>query len=124
MAGRNLSKGLQKISSEQPLLYFLIVAVAVSVLGNAVYQFLTNVTGTSKWAVAGIAIISVLVLLWAAWHVERIIKFSKPANPAANESRPLQRKGLILLVSKEETCRKAIEWHQQRLERCWLVCSE
>jgi hypothetical protein len=123
MIGRNLSRGLRKIFSEQPLLYFLIGTVAISVLGNAAYQFFTNITGTSNKAVVVIALGSILILLWAAWHVERLIKFGKPANPMANESRPTPRQGLILLVSREETCRKAIQWHQQRLGWCWLICS-
>jgi hypothetical protein len=121
---RTFSRGLQKIFSEQPLLYFLVGTIAVAVLGNAVYQLLTNIFGEDKRAATGIAAGSVLILLWASWHVGRIIKFGKPINPIANESRPIKRKGLILLVSKEETCRKAIEWHQQKLEHCWLICSQ
>ena len=123
MTGRNLSRGLQKIFSEQPLLYFLIGTVAISVLGNAAYQLVANIIGTSNKAVAGIALGSILILLWAAWHVERLIKFGKPANPIAKESRPIPRQGLILLVSREDACRKAIQWHQQRLAWCWLICS-
>ncbi len=36
---------------------------------------------------------------------------------------PVKHKGLILLVSREEPCRKAIEYHLPQLERCWLICS-
>lgn len=120
---RNLSRGVQRVFSGQALIYFLIGTVAVSVSGNAAYQFLTNIAGTNKRAAAGIFIGAILILLWTAWRVERIISFGKQASPLANRARPLERKGLILLVSKEDTCLAAIKWHQRKLEWCWLICS-
>lgn len=123
MTGRNISRGLQKILSGQVLLYFLVGAIAIAVLGNAAYQLLTNLAGTGMTAVVLIAAGAILVLLWAAWRVGRLVKLGRAVNPTANLSRPLERKGLILLVSKEEPCRQAVRWHERRLERCWLVCS-
>lgn len=120
---RNLSRGLQRVFSGQALLYFLIGTIAVSVSGNAAYQFLTNITGTNKRAAGAIFTIAILILLWAAWRVERIISFGKQTSPLANRSRPIERRGLILLVSKEDTCQAAIKWHERKLEWCWLICS-
>lgn len=120
---RNLSRGLQRVFSGQALLYFLIGTIAVSVSGNAAYQFLTNIAGTNKRAAGAIFIVAILILLWAAWRVERLISFGKQASPLADKSRPMERRGLILLVSKEDTCQTAINWHARRLEWCWLICS-
>jgi len=111
------------VLSGQALLYFLVGTVAVSVSGNAAYQFLTNIAGTNKRAAGAIFIVAILILLWAAWRVERIISFGTQASPLANRARPLERKGLILLVSREDTCLAAIKWHERKLEWCWLICS-
>ena len=109
--------------SGQALLYFLAGTIAVSVSGNAAYQFLTNIAGTNKRAAGAIFTVAILILLWAAWRVERIISFGRPTSPLANRSRPVERRGLILLVSREDTCQTAIKWHERRLEWCWLICS-
>lgn len=109
--------------SGQALLYFLVGTIAVSVSGNAAYQFLTNLAGTNKRAAGAIFTVAILILLWVAWRVERIISFGKQATPLAGKSRPLERRGLILLVSKEDTSQAAIKWHERRLEWCWLICS-
>ena len=36
---------------------------------------------------------------------------------------PQQRKGLILLISNEPTCRKALAYHAEILSHGWLICS-
>lgn len=120
---RNLSRGLQRVFSGHVLLYFLIGTIAVSVSGSAAHQFLTNIIGTNKRAAGVIFIVAILILLWAAWSVERLISFGRQPGPLADKSRPLERRGLILLVSREDTCLAAIKWHARRLEWCWLICS-
>ncbi|MCD6519484.1 MAG: hypothetical protein J7M05_06150 [Anaerolineae bacterium] len=36
---------------------------------------------------------------------------------------PPKKRGLVLLFSKEEPAQKAIDYHQERLERCWLFAT-
>lgn len=36
---------------------------------------------------------------------------------------PIKHRGLILLVSRPEPCKAAIDFHSSVLERCWLICS-
>ncbi len=36
---------------------------------------------------------------------------------------PEKHQGLILLVSRQEPCEKAIAYHQPKLKQCWLLCS-
>jgi hypothetical protein len=41
----------------------------------------------------------------------------------ADKDSPKPHKGLILLVSNEQPCRVAIDFHRQSLKQCWLICS-
>jgi len=102
---------------------FLIGSVALAVLGNAVYQLLTDYVGTESAAVGKIGVGALLVLLSAAWVISRIVNRLRPASPLLDKRSPKEHKGLILLVSNEPTTRKAIEWHYKTLECCWLFCS-
>lgn len=118
------TQGLQLITAPQTLTTFLVGGVAIGVLGDAVYQLLTNWLTTSNWAVWRIIIGSVLVLLVVIWVFGRIVSKMQPAPPLPGKKAPDKRRGLIVLVSNEPTARKAIEWHLDKLELCWLVCSE
>ncbi len=41
----------------------------------------------------------------------------------ADRDNPKPHKGLILLVSNQQPCRVAIDFHKQALKQCWLICS-
>jgi hypothetical protein len=58
-----LTSGIQVLTAPKTLLTFLTGGIAVSVLGNAVYQLLTNWLPTSNYTIIGIIIVSVLVLV-------------------------------------------------------------
>jgi hypothetical protein len=66
---------------------------------------------------------AVITFVAAAWFFTQYLARLRPAAPLPNKKPPDKRRGLILLVSNEPTIRKAIEWHADTLEKCWLVCS-
>jgi hypothetical protein len=119
-----LASGIQVLTAPKTLLTFLTGGIALSVLGNAVYQLLTNWFTTSNSAIVGIIIVFVLVLVGVAWMIERLARRWHPAPPLPNKQPPQQRRGIIFLVSNEPTIRRALAWHRDTLQWCWLVCSE
>ena len=119
-----LASGIQVLTAPKTLLTFLTGGIALSVLGNAVYQLLTNWLPTSNYTIIGIIIVSVLVLLGVAWMIEHLAQRWRPAPPLPNKQPPQQRRGIIFLVSNEPTIQRALAWHRDTLQWCWLVCSE
>jgi hypothetical protein len=65
-----------------------------------------------------------LVLVGVAWIIEHLARRWHPAPPLPNKQPPQQRRGIIFLVSNEPTIRRALAWHHDTLQWCWLVCSE
>jgi hypothetical protein len=124
MRNRALYTGLKLLFTPEALLPFLIGSVALAVLGNGVYQLLTNWLGTTTFALVEITVSALFVLLFIAWILSHIINRLRPLPELIGIKHPTKRRGLILLVSREEPCRKAIEWHAKRLEYCWLFYSE
>lgn len=124
MASSSFSSGLQLITAPKTLTTFLIGGVALGVVGNAVYQLLTNWLTTSNYAAVRIIIGSLAVLIGVLWFLSRLAHRLRPAPPIPNKRPPDKRRGIIFLVSNEPTIRKALAWHAESLEWCWLVCSE
>lgn len=122
MRKQSFSSGLQLMFTPAALVPFLIGSLALAILGNAGYQLLTNWLGTESLAVVKIALGALLVIVGAAWTISRIVNRLRSV-PEINQKRPDKRKGLILLVSNEQTSRKAIAWHHDTLKHCWLLCS-
>jgi len=60
---RSFASGMQLLTTPQSLLTFLIGGIALGVLGNAVYQVLTNYFGTNNSVMAGIISGALLVLV-------------------------------------------------------------
>ncbi len=124
MARRSLASGLQVLFSPGALIPFLIGSVAVAVLGSAVYQLLSNWLGTTNVAAVRIILGALVVVLTAAWVVARFVNRARALPPLVGKTTPATRKGLIVLVSNNvPVCRAAIEWHEEALEKCWLICS-
>jgi hypothetical protein len=103
---------------------FLFAGAALGVLGSAVYQLLTNWLSTRNYAVVGIIIGAVLVLVAVQWVLSRWVQRLRPSLPVPNKQTPAPCRGLICLVSNEPTLRKALAWHQTSLQWCRLICSE
>ena len=117
------ASGLQILTSPQALIPFLIGSVALSVIGNSAFQLLTN------WLGAGyvgqfIIILLAFLLIWIAVRVLSVIAHRfQPVALRPGKKPPAKRRGLILLVSNDQTPHKAIEWHRETLEYCWFLCS-
>ncbi|MCW5968913.1 MAG: hypothetical protein KIT57_10395 [Blastocatellales bacterium] len=120
---RSFSNGLQLLTESKTLTTFVIGAIATGVLDGAVFQLLTNWLGTTSSSIAIIAFGAVIVLVVFIWVIGRLVRRLRPAPPLLGKRAPGSCRGLILLVSNEPTALKAIEWHRDKLERCWLVCS-
>src|SRR5712691_1563995 len=120
---RSFVSGMQLLTTPQSLLTFLIGGIALGVLGNAVYQVLTNWFGANNSAMAGIISGAFLVLVGVAVMLGHLAHRLRPAPPLPDKQTPHKRRGLIILISNEKTARKALDWHQETLEWCWLVCS-
>jgi CRISPR-associated protein (Cas_Cas02710) len=124
MSRKSISTGLQLLTTPQTIGTFLIGGIALGVLGNAVYQLLTNWLTASNYAAIRIITGAFLTLISVAWFLSRLTHKLQSTPPLPNKKRPEKRKGIIFLVSNEPTIRKALEWHYSELRRCWLVCSE
>ncbi len=107
----------------ETLIPFLIGTIFLSVLGNALTQILFNIFGTTTKATLGIALGSVLIFIFSVWLLAKSLTKMRSPEIDLGKSSPQKHKGLILLVSRDEPCRKAIEYHLPLLERCWLICS-
>ncbi|WP_243147458.1 CRISPR-associated protein [Scytonema sp. UIC 10036] len=119
----NIAQTAKIFFNPETLIPFFIGSIFLSVLGNAVTQILSNVVGTSTPAALKIIVGSVLILLFSVLGVARSLTFRRSPQIDLDKLPPVKHKGLMLLVSREEPCRKAIEYHLPQLERCWLICS-
>jgi hypothetical protein len=103
---------------------FLLGSACLSVIGNALTTLiLSNWLHGTSWAAAGIILAAVLILWFSVRLFARGLSRLRPDAGELKQRRPAPRRGLILLVSRHDTCRKAIEYHLPLLERCWLICS-
>lgn len=112
-----------RIFSPETLIPFLLGAVCLSVLGNAVTQLLSNWLGTTTWAAIQIVMGTGLVLCLAAAALALALARQRPAPVDLGKEPPRSRRGLILLISKPEVPRKAMKHHIPMLEHCWMICS-
>lgn len=121
---KSLSQAAKVFFNYETLLPFLFGSVCLGVLSNAAYQILVNWWGGSAPVAVGVAIGSVVVLVFTVWSFGRALKALQLEPPDAFVSRhPVPRRGLILMVSRIEPSRKAIEYHGETLQQCWLLCS-
>lgn len=124
MPKKSVSSGLQLLFTPQAFIPFLLGGIALAVLGNGVYQLLTNWLTTSNSAVIQVIIGSLVVIVVMSLVLGYFVNRLGQAPPLVGKKPPDKRKGLIVLVSNEPTASKAIEWHRDSLRWCWLVCSE
>lgn len=113
--------------SPETILPFMLGSVFLAVLGNAVYDILKNSLGTETPALIRIAISSLLIFFasvgFVTWLVSKRLSRLSSVNPVLGNRKPQKHRGLILLVSNEEPCQRAIRYHLPKLQRCWLICS-
>lgn len=123
MARNSIISGWQVLFTPGLFLPFILGAVALGVLGNAVFQILTNTFGADSFSLLAVAASAILLIAFSGVIVNKVLYQWRPGLPLAGKIPPEKRKGLILLVSSEKVCRKAIEYHQDILSYCWLICS-
>ncbi|GAA6622105.1 CRISPR-associated protein [Scytonema sp. NUACC26] len=118
----NFAQTAKIFFNPETLIPFFIGSIFLSVLGNAITQILGNLFGNTTKAALGIILGSILILIFSVWLVTKSLTKVRSPEIDLGKLPPDQHKGLILLVSREEPCRKAIEYHFS-LEHCWLICS-
>lgn len=121
---RSFASGLELLTSPKTFVTLLVGSVSLGVLGNAVSDLLTNWLTDSTGALLGISLGALLVFCGFAGMVGHLAERLRPALPLPNKQPPHKRRGLIVLVSNEPTAQRAILWHHDTLQYCWLVCSE
>jgi hypothetical protein len=105
------------------LVPFLFGSTFLGVLSNAVYGLITNTLGATSSALVAMAVGSILIFLLCVWFFANVLARLEPRPVGAHTRAPEKHRGLILLVSRQEPCEKAIAYHQPKLEQCWLLCS-
>ena len=122
---RSLSQTARVFFNYETLIPFLLGSVFLSVLSNAVYQVFTNWFGTTTPVAIGIGLGALAIFALALWAFARAVDrmILRPMG-GFHARRPAPRKGLILImVSRLEPSRKAVEYHGDTLLQCWLICS-
>ncbi|KYC40396.1 CRISPR-associated protein [Scytonema hofmannii PCC 7110] len=119
----NFAQTAKIFFNPETLIPFFIGSIFLSVLGNAITQILGNLFGNTTTAALGIILGSILVLIFSVWLVTKSLTKVRSPQIDLGKLPPIKHKGLMLLVSREEPCRKAIEYHLPELEGCWFICS-
>ena len=125
MSDSHVKNAFAAFFNPKAIIPFLIGALILAVLGNAVYQLLTNVFGTQTPSVLGIIGIAVVCFALAVtafvWQANR----PGPVVPLDHLSRraPRPRRGLIFLFGRAVVCQEAVDAHADTLERLWLICT-
>ena len=119
------SDSLRAVFSPEAAVLFVFATILLAVIANAVFALLTQWLGNTPKTLATIIgtglVILAFVVYVLAWITDRQLRVEVDLKGMA---RPRKRRGLILLVSRLEPCKAAIEYHRPRLERIWLVHTE
>ena len=122
------SRAIKIFFSPETIAPFIIGSFFLAILGNAIYDILKKVIGEETSDLFRIAGFISVFFGGSVYFVYRSLnrQFAKLVviNSTLSKKNPHQHRGLILLVSKLDPCRKAINYHRPKLERCWLICSQ
>jgi hypothetical protein len=123
-----LSQALKIFFSPETIVPFLIGSICLAIFGSAIYDILKNSFGDTTPDLVRIAVITLLILLFAigvvSWSIaQRLARAFDIPFHIRQKHLDQRYRGLILLVSRFEACETAIRFHLPRLQRCWLVCS-
>jgi hypothetical protein len=122
----NLNRAIKIFFNVETIVPFLIGSFCLGIFSNALYDTLKKTIGEDTFSLLKIGGSSLLIFTLAA------IVFTLRLNQAtqakldpllATKDNPSQYKGLILLVSRQQPCQIAIEFHLPELKQCWLICS-
>jgi len=119
----NFQRAIRIFFTSEALVPFFIGTFFLAVLNKALTQIVFNIAGQSTQAsvavAAGVIIPFIILVIFTA----RYLTPAELGEINLAKDTPDKHKGLILLVSREEACRKAIEYHLPTLKYCWLICS-
>ena len=107
--------------TEVPWFGPVVSAVLVALLVNILTEALTAWGGL--WLGWGaVAVLALATVAFAhAYTVSESRRRGQGLGPIAALPNPQKHHGLIFLFSREETLREAIQYHQPKLEHCWLL---
>lgn len=108
----------------ETLVPFIVGAVFLSILGNAVTNFIFSLLGVSPVTSLLVALGAVLIFGVSVVLFGKGLEKLPNKNLIPNKEAPAKHGGLILLVSNFEACQKAIEYHSPNLKYCWTICSD
>lgn len=123
MAKNSPFSGWQIFFSKTNLAYFFFGAIVMSVLSKAIYDLLIINLGNSQTAILGIGIGTFAIMFLVLFFKQSFLSWQQ-TSPLTGTKTPETRKGLILLVSNEEVCTKALDFHLEKLTHCWLICTK
>lgn len=110
---------------------FILGSIALSILGSAIYQLLTNVLGDQPFTLITVAIGAVVIFLFAItglrWAIARVTRVSIPPVVVSPEQRAAPHSALILPIRLRADGPEMpiARWHARggRLRHCWLLAS-
>ena len=122
---RNFSRGVKTILNVQNITPFLVYYLCAGIFSSTLYELIKTTIGNSTPNLLLFAIISLTIFLsFAAFLGHKFDRESKPKfDMSSDKKHPERHKGLILLVSRQQPCQIAIDFHIGTLEQCWLICS-
>jgi hypothetical protein len=125
MSWRSISRQIRRILTPEAVVPFIVGALCLGVLSNAVFQLLTHWLGAAPGSLVLIIVGSLSILVIAALLTAHALSHYQSILGDPSKRRPEPRRGLIFLVSQNEAVfREALKPHEQTLERIWFVCSK
>lgn len=107
--------------AEVPWFGPVVSAVLVALLVNLLTEALTTWGGLwLGWGAVAILVLATVAFAHA-YTVSESRRRGQGLGPITDLPNPQKHQGLIFLFSREETLREAIQYHQPRLEHCWLL---
>ncbi len=126
---RDINQAFQALFNPSTITPFLLGSIVLAILGNAVYDLIKLTIGAEVRQLFLIILICLVLMAslvgLLVFLVNQNLKKIRQNTPSILIQRRVKRKyrGLIFLISREDACRKSIEFHLPTLERCWLLCS-
>ncbi len=106
---KSFTGAFQQLFSPQAIIPFLVGTILLAITGGAIYDSIKEFYGANQrtyWSVIAGCLVALFVV---ALVLRNFVNKLRPASPLVGKQPPYKRKGLILLVSNEVVCRKAIE---------------
>jgi hypothetical protein len=122
----NLNRAIKIFFNVETFVPFLIGSLCLGIFSNALYDAIKKSIGESIPNFLIIAGSSLLIFSLAAIIFTLRLSHTTQAkiDPLlAKKDTPKKHPGLILLVSRQQPCQVAIEFHLPELKQCWLICS-